>query len=517
MGLEYATFLKIKPTHTMKKTEPTAGRFARAALIVAVPVSLLIWSCAPHPGNGSNPPSITWKMPVEVFDTTQENYAKLGWQSFIALNWPADLSYRGKPDTSKSIGDGGVRVWETFRLKEEMILPNAQRPDTWNGNGGNGLAARDLSKKSLFRLSKKFDSIPEDPDGGGEFNQAGSGNPLIDQDSNYVMFEIGVNESEYNYVLNHNYYDGNVQRQQVHEHTFVNPPKGDTLVQRSGDSLVYQVAPSVASLPAFAQYGATEYKASWRILPEKDRNTKWSRYYHRTATIAQPDGSFITAEVGLVGLHILRLTALTGSTWYWATFEQVDNLTPPANGSGEASFHKQGDTSGTANGYSYSPAPIDSTLPANPVPVNVVRITPIPAYIEALNVTYRQLLAGTVWENYQLVGVVNPALGGNKSFPMNNATGIYTNVNFMANVTMETYKQKESFSASVNFSNCVGCHSFGTPLTYKNTADENYALANYQIFTFLLSDADTVPGATQVLTSTEKEMLLNDEKRKKTK
>jgi hypothetical protein len=502
----------------MKKTQKKPGRFVRAAFIVAAPASLFIWSCSGQSAGSCNAPSLDWKMPAEVFDTTQENYAKLGWQSFIALNWPADLSYRGKPDTSKSIGDAGVRVWETFRLKEEMILPDAQRPDSWNGSGGNGLAARDLTKKSLFRLAKKFDSIPDDPDGGGEFNQAGSGNPLIDQDSNYVMFEIGVNESEYTYVRDHNYYDANVQIQQVHEHSFVNPPKGDTLVQRSGDSLVYQVAPSVASLPAFAQYGATEFKASWRILPAKDKDTKWKRYYHRTATIALPDGSFETQEVGLVGLHILRLTALTGSTWYWATFEQVDNLTPPANGSGEASFHKQGDTSGTANGYSYSPTPIKTTLPANPVPVNVVRITPIPAYIDSLNKSYQQLLAGTVWENYQLVGVVNPALGGNKSFPMNNATGIYTNVNFMANVTMETYKQKESFTKSVNFSNCVGCHSLGTPIFQTgNAKDSLYAFANYQIFTFLLSDANAPAQQPQQLTAKEKDLLLNDEKRKKPK
>ena len=498
----------------MNQTKPVR-QFLRAMLIMAIPATLLIWSCSDKAdttsGSGNNP-TLTWEMPVEVFDTTQEDYAIMGWQSFIALNWPADLSYRGKPDTSKKIGDAGSRVWETFRLKEEMILPNAQQPDVWNGNGANGVASRDLSKKSLFRYAKKFDTIVQDPNGGGEFNQAGSGNPLIDQNGNYVMFEIGVNESEYDYVLNHQYYNGNVQRQQVHEHTFVNPPKGDTLVQVSGDSLIYQIAPSVASLPAFAQYGATEFKASWRILELKDIAI-WPRYYHRTATIALPQGGYETREIGLVGLHILRLTALTGSTWYWATFEQVDNLTAPADMS--AAFHKEGDTSGTAKGYSYSPPPVDTNpLPPNPVPVNVVRLTPIPDYIATLNESYKKLLAGTVWENYQLVGVVNPALGGSKAYPMNNATGIYTNVNMMANVTMETYKQDESFSPNVKFSNCVGCHSFGTPLAYP--ADQAYALAQYQIFTFLLSDADTAPagGTGQILTPKETAVLVNNSRKK---
>lgn len=507
----------------MKNTKKTAGTIIRATLTMAAPATLLIWSCS-DPGAavpGGNAPTVTWEMPVEVYDTTQQDYAVMGWQSFIALNWPADLSYRGKPDTTKTIGAAGTRVWETFRLKEETFLANAQRPDSWNGTGTTGVSARNLAKKSLYRYAKNFDTIPFDPDGGGEFNQAGSNSPLIDQDSNYVMFEIGINESEYNYILNHNYYDGNVQRAQVHAHTFVNPPKGDTLVQQSGDSLIWQIAPSVAMLPAFAQYGATEFKASWRILPVKDK-AKWDRYYHRPATIALPQGGFETQEVGLVGLHILRLTALTGSTWYWATFEQVDNVTPPDAGI-SASFSP---SPGTAypNGYCYVPEKCDSlppaistSLPANPRPVSVSRLTPIPAYIDSLNKTYQKLLAGTVWQYYEMVGVVNPALGGSTQYPMNNATGIYTNVDMMANVTMETYKQNQSFSPSVNFSNCVGCHSFGTPLTYNNAADKAYALAEYQIFTFLLSDADTAPaGSTgQILTPKETAMLVENSTRKK--
>ena len=102
----------------MNQTKPVR-QFLRAMLIMAIPATLLIWSCSDKAdttsGSGNNP-TLTWEMPVEVFDTTQEDYAIMGWQSFIALNWPADLSYRGKPDTSKKIGDAGSRVWETFRL-----------------------------------------------------------------------------------------------------------------------------------------------------------------------------------------------------------------------------------------------------------------------------------------------------------------------------------------------------------------------------------------------------------------
>jgi hypothetical protein len=468
--------------------------------ILAVPAVALLWNCSGTPKTtttAGNTPQISWQVPVEVYDTTQVDYAILGWQSFIALSWPADTVYRGKPDTTKSIGQGSPLVWETFRLKEETFFEDTLvNPGPWNASTINGKPRRSFATKNMFRLAKSFDTIPQDLQGG-EFNEAGTNAPLIDQQGNYVVYEIAINESEYTYIFNHRYYNGIVQQQQIHSHTFTNPPKCDTPpLVRQGDSLYYQIAPSFSAmgLPFFAQYGATEIKASWRVLPANMPPAQMQRYYHRPAVIAVPNG-YITAEVGLVGLHILRLSYLTRNTWYWATFEQVDNVTVPSGAAFTPSFNPGGNPS-YPNGYACTgtgpcpPATITDSLPAFPSPVNVSRVTPIPAYVDSLNAIYQTLLAGTVWQYYQMVGVVNPSVGtdGSYELPYPANTGVFTNVNFMSNVTLETYAQETSFGNP--FSNCVSCHSFGIP-QYDTAypADKVYAYQNSQIFTFLLGDA----------------------------
>lgn len=478
--------------------------------VLSIPVVAFFWNCSDDKTNvltAGNQPTISWQMPVEVYDTTQVDYAIMGWQSFIALNWPADTTYRGKPDTTKKIGASAPVVWETFKLKEETFYPDTLTdPGPWNAGAVNGVPRRPFAFKSLFRASKSFDTIPSDPQGG-EFNEAGVDVPLVDQDSNYIMYEIAINESEYSYIVNHQYYNGNVQKREVHAHTFTNPPKGDTLVTRSenGDSLYYQIAPSIAGLPSFAQYGSTEIKASWRVLPANMSPTQLSRYYHRTSVIALPGGGYGVAEVGLVGLHMLRLSYITRNTWYWATFEQVDNVTVP-NGSAFTPTLNPGGNPSYPNGYCYVPTKCDSlpakitdSLPAHPRPMNVSRFTPIPSYIDSLNTIYQALLAGTVWEYYQMVGVVNQAVGPESGYgpqlPYPANTGIFTNTNSMTNVAMETYVQ--------NVSNCVTCHSFGVP--QYDTIDKAYVYANSQIFTFLLGDAATTGGTS---TSENKEATL---------
>ena len=66
-------------------------------------------------------------------------------------------------------------------------------------------------------------------------------------------------------------------------------------------------------------------KAAWRILVTgKD---DFSRFYTRQAYYETPDQKIVgPVTLGLVGLHVLRLTPSTGSTWFWASFEQVDNI-----------------------------------------------------------------------------------------------------------------------------------------------------------------------------------------------
>src|SRR5262249_52113526 len=67
-------------------------------------------------------------------------------------------------------------------------------------------------------------------------------------------------------------------------------------------------------------YGSREVKAKWRPISSSDR----SRYY--TMELRLPDGT--RQLYGLTGLHVASKDL---PTWFWATFEHVDNPTQPDN------------------------------------------------------------------------------------------------------------------------------------------------------------------------------------------
>src|SRR5215471_10689592 len=100
------------------------------------------------PAQGPKPPvsSAAWQVPVDVFPPSpsptptpaQNDWLNLGWQTFIALDWPALSPNAGgvmaQPDTSLSIGatasNGALipAVWNTYRDVSTIMLANGQDP-----------------------------------------------------------------------------------------------------------------------------------------------------------------------------------------------------------------------------------------------------------------------------------------------------------------------------------------------------------------------------------------------------
>jgi hypothetical protein len=256
-------------------------------------------------------------------------------------------------------------------------------------------------------------------------------------------------------------------------------------------------------LPLPARYGSVEYKASWRVLDPKVDIV--SRYFTVSAFVVNPDGTCVGPQLmGLTGLHVLRLTSSTLATWFWATFEQVDNLTvpnpPPMRPDGKPLTPSFGDGKNYVSGYSDMPKLIAPGQPLPPQPpVGVSRVTPVQDDSIMVTKAYQQLLSGTVWQNYQLTGVqfpVNPIYNGR---PQGTARGngqcyvagtdhdtlpaFQLNDCYLANVTMETYVQSTS---------CATCHSYGAPLGVPRTPRGRPtfdALVRFQIFTFMLLQA----------------------------
>jgi hypothetical protein len=250
-------------------------------------------------------------------------------------------------------------------------------------------------------------------------------------------------------------------------------------------------------LPPLAQFGALEVKAAWRVLDPANDKAIIPRYYTQTGYFLQQDGTTCQgpALFGLIGLHILRLTPTTPATWFWSTFEQVDNVTAPPGGAPATLAAANTPNGSCTSQYNIAPSVPGGNIPwtGTNTPVNVCQVTNIASTVQQINTTWQGNLAGTVWVNYQLIDTINPSVPGGPAYPIHiSATTVNTNI--MANTTMETYLQ--GIGAGKGQS-CMDCHSFATPQCGAQGCSATNP-SNNQIFTFLLANADTPPSATAV-------------------
>jgi len=455
--------------------------------------------------------TLSSNMPFDVSNLPNpslQDWNTFAWQSFVAANWPVVQGSRGVPDPSRKIGatapDGSTApvLWMTSKAVADVFLPHGAAPSSnWQTQAATAACANvpgynPQTSYVLGMVSKTnagATTAINQADFPGSQQVVG---PVIDQAAQYLRYDIRMSQSEYQYLLNTQYYNAAVQIGAVRANptTFQDPPKGPETY--------------VSTLPPYARYGTVEYKASWRVLDPKVDAV--SRYFTAPAFIVEPTGVCHGPQLmGLTGLHILRLTPTTGATWVWATFEQVDNLTPPPPVAGSHDPSPSATLSnGTTNpaGYNYMPPVV---IPGKPLPggkpVEVSRVTPIQDESKSVTTQYRKALAGTVWTNYQLIGIqapVNPkgsvttnkgaggcyVAGSKHDLSTGSAAAPYQLTDcYLANVSMETYVQSTS---------CAVCHSYGTPQGVQVASYNNgnprptfAALDQFQIFSFMLKQA----------------------------
>jgi hypothetical protein len=383
-----------------------------------------------------------------------DNFA---WRAFIALNWPSlpDSAHRGAPDRSKSLGDEGKRVWETFKSDYELFPLSAEgsrvAPSPWTSYDG-----RNPCGEGLDRRDKTIASFEPFAD----FNQPSftvgqPANPLVGVNGAYTRYEIHFNEVEFSAFAG----NGWSQAQNLPDETH----------------------------PAHLPTGSIAVKAAWLPMSEAEAEAARGRYYLETAeivdvakTLAQGRVVCAKSAVALVGLHIAIKTE-SRPQWVWSTFEHVDNV-PPA-GQGEA---REPDARDGGRPYAYfdpsRPAklwppfgsagaePVDATNPPqlHPTPMQVIRRYPIHGPTMAINHAYWALpgVKGTVWEHYMLVADQwptspdPPSPANDGSFfpggkPATDSTEDYKSVAVaqenLINTTMETYLQDAP-------SSCMACH-----------------------------------------------------------
>jgi hypothetical protein len=423
----------------------------------------------------------------------QTGFDIYSWNTFLALNWPAETSTKGEApcnlqngaarDCDKPLprGDYGPTVWETYKPDSAVFRGDekgAIAPAGWNCpleplpgcDSVEGVTAA-AARLPVLRM------ITEDANSAHEFLQAGSFAPLIDQNGSFVRYEMRMNRDEFEYIDAHKLWDSNQHTEDVNFQ-----PVGSTENKTMGP---------------------IEVKAAWKVLTEKDDR---ERFHSRTVEVAWPNpakkGKYLCKQytMGLVGLHIAHKTQ-HAPQWIWSTFEQVDNykgphpsLADPACDAAKCPPNVQPEA--PKGGWSGDPRTRET--PPTQVTVTPGSAATILPKSENINAEVRQKLAamGSVWQYYELVSTQWPSVPyiNGKPAPVlvkgtliNQGAGQIPHL--LANTTMETYlmgpNDPDDPDVERNTSSCMACHNMSRigkidPVTKKKkTAD----------FSFLLQEA----------------------------
>jgi hypothetical protein len=362
------------------------------------------------------------EFPLQFFDD-------FSWRSFVALVWPAQNGQRGMPDTAKSVGAPGARVFETYKALAEVFHNDGSAPSDWNQFDGPAWNPCNVAAGFGDMVLASLSSNP---------GQAPFGSlvgPLVAQNQTYIRFQTGFNRSEFNAIQGDKWY------------------------------LKANIPETGVTFPS----GSIDVKSAWIDMTNKNPQ----RFYTRMAWLLDPQTGICSQKlVGLVGLHIVHKTP-SRPQWIWSTFEQVDNV-QEAGAQNPFNFNDDGSVPmPSANPYKLNPLPLPT-----PTPFNVTRLQQVSPITQATNKSYQTALAGTPWQFYKLVMTqwpvckppCDPAMRGT---PIHTFPGTGANTPF-SNTTMETFDQKSIFTG------CMACHnSTQTVSGVKNGTDFLWSLRNH--------------------------------------
>jgi hypothetical protein len=415
----------------------------------------------------------------------QRGFDFYSWLTFIALNAPADDSEikNSRPDTRTK--------WEDmrhFRQLADIMLPGGKAPQWGERRPQEVPAACRRDYKPGMMVTQLIEE---------SFNQPFKTGPLIDQNGNYALFDILLNQQMFDYIVKNKLYSRNEQRRnsalKIDFPAGTNPPPGQTA---GGDP------------------GTVMLKVSWKVLDsDKDKE----RFHNVDALIfipASEDGrtkeACVRKTLGLIGFHVGHKTK-NRLQWIWTSFEHVDNLPE----------QKEVQARNLRGSYSfYDPACDAAKCPVNATPPRpwrfpdpslkfpggfksqIIRVTELTDDTKEINAKFQNILRGTVWANYMLLSTQWPSDFGCSSktvqnpvpnLPPNTDFDKQPDMNcapapaFLANSTLETYSQGSVPQAS---SSCMGCH--GNAVSYQQrppNAAPDAKFFNQSDFTFTLEKA----------------------------
>lgn len=426
----------------------------------------------------------------------QSPFDNMSWQMFVALNWKVG---QGAENPKAGLAGDGPVVWRTYARPEDVFggpVPNCPNPE---------------NLPRFYLISKSGGQGSTDD----EFKQA-TGQPLIDVNGNWTLFERRLNDVEVNYIRGNR----------------LDSLAGQQVFALQGKSVAFPIGDKTTTNGAV---GAMEVKSSWRVVSEAEK----ARFYSIRALL-DVEGRYVrdgkplcaTVTLGLTGLHITQNNGPQGALepdFIWATFEHQDNvpladaacdpvdtlcfkniksspaspnICPATRAQGTYSFFNAACTGAVSNApprkmldqkeFLWDRQPpyaghYTTQQGATRCGTQATRCWKVYKLTDQLNAQWRAQLAqiGSVFANYTLVGT---NWGGNvEPTPGTLANGAVPA--FLGNSSMETYIQ-----ANPQVGNCTGCHT-GATLAYEQpTQDPKKPKTFPADFSFLLGLAQKTCG-----------------------
>jgi hypothetical protein len=393
----------------------------------------------------------------------QRGFDFYSWLTFIAMNSPADGKVIGQGP--RPGGDARTK-WEdlqNYRPLADVMLNKGDKPVWGTRNVPELCKPLDGPGKIVFQLGEEA------------FNQPFKTGPLIDQDGNYALFDILMNQPMFDFIVGKGLYSKQGQQQ-----------FGETIEFPIGNSPGKEQ--DGTDIPG--HMGAIMLKVSYRIL-DPVKNQKLLSQFHTSDALVYFPGppatktgpACVEKKLGLVGFHVGHKTA-NAPQWVWSSFEHVSNA-PDAADLGSSNllprynFFNAACKKDCAARNDTPPQPWDpdtSLKFKGDYRSQVVREKMVPSFVlkevADLNKPFREILKGTVWENYVLLATQWPSDNKSKTDPLGAPAPTY-----LANTTLETYSQGKTPLAS---SSCMACHGNATTHHVPATASD---------FTFILEKA----------------------------
>ena len=451
----------------------------------------IIHSCEVPPGHNI---VFTPNIPVDVdpalqnklkaegdFYALDEAFNDYSWKAFVAINWPRDKDN----NPTVKFTDKGTATWLKWKEAFQVYRADGKKPAPWGvPRTASGLGLHpDVLGDSDARAYLSNRTPTSGKNIADEVDQAFAGQ-LYDQNGNVVVYEVLMNEAEFNYIIDNELYNINGQLAFSKNTPNANFPKGDY------DANVV---------------GATEIKFAWKIMAEDDIMERY--FINEGYIVDETTGELEKKTLGMIGMHISQKTP-TGKQWVWSTFEHIDNLDQnviirdgkrkiihptltdpeceicPVNldlFTGKATYetNKHGNywkmQKDTSQWFANSDYRKTQAKRIVDIPVRVKNINnKMQAYFKSVN---------SVWQYYQLIDTQYPR---NQDAPptshtedgyvipgsVNNKPGGDPNLALLTNITMETFFQKGNQNAAnlmednprtkffiYGSESCMGCHS----------------------------------------------------------